>query len=64
MIFATLTLSLLALSLLTPVPGSPLAAAGIGVVLVAWSVAGWALMPFRQHRLIDLAPRTQNVPSR
>jgi MFS transporter, DHA1 family, inner membrane transport protein len=60
-IFATLTLSLLAFSLLTPVAGSSLAVAGTGVALVVWSVAGWALTPFQQYRLIDLAPRTQNV---
>ena len=60
-IFATLTLSLLAFSLLPPVAGSPLAVAGTGVALAAWSVAGWALTPFQQYRLVDLAPRTQNV---
>ena len=60
-ISATLTLSLLAFSLLTPVAGSSLAAAGTGVALIAWSVAGWALTPFQQYRLVDLAPRTQNV---
>jgi predicted MFS family arabinose efflux permease len=29
--------------------------------LVVWSVAGWALTPFQQYRLIELAPRTQNI---
>ena len=38
--FATLTLSLLAFSLLTPVVASLLTAASTGVALVAWSVAG------------------------
>ena len=38
--FATLILSLLAFSLLTPVVDSPLTAASTGVALVAWSVAG------------------------
>ncbi len=46
-IFTTLTLSLLAFSLLTPVAGSSLAVAGTGVALVIWSVAGWALTPFQ-----------------
>jgi hypothetical protein len=28
---------------------------------VTWSVAGWAITPFQQYRLIELSPRTQNV---
>ena len=44
-----------------PVAGSPLATVGTGIALVAWSVAGWALTPFQQYRLIWLAPRTQDV---
>ena len=60
-IFAVLTLSLLAFSLLTPASRSPLAVIGTGIALVTWSVAGWALTPFQQYRLIWLAPRTQNV---
>jgi predicted MFS family arabinose efflux permease len=60
-IFVVLTLSLLAFSLLTPVAGSSFASLGTGVALVVWSVAGWALTPFQQYRLIWLAPRTQNV---
>jgi MFS transporter, DHA1 family, inner membrane transport protein len=60
-IFTALTLSLLAFSLLSPVAGSPLATVGTGIALVAWSVAGWALTPFQQYRLIWLAPRTQDV---
>ena len=60
-IFSALAVSLLAFSLLAPLAGSPLAVVGSGVALVAWSVAGWALTPFQQYRLIDLAPRTANV---
>lgn len=60
-IFAVLVASLLAFSLLAPVAGSILAVVGAGVALVAWSVAGWALTPFQQYRLVGLAPRTQNV---
>jgi MFS transporter, DHA1 family, inner membrane transport protein len=39
-IFAALTLSLLAFSLLSPVAGSPLATVGTRIALVAWSVTG------------------------
>lgn len=60
-IFAVITLSLLSFSLLTPVAGSLLAILGAGIALAAWSVAGWAITPFQQYRLIELAPRTQNV---
>jgi predicted MFS family arabinose efflux permease len=60
-IFVVLTLSLLAFSLLAPLAGTLLAVVGAGTALVAWSIAGWALTPFQQYRLIELAPRTQNI---
>ena len=60
-IFVVLTLSLLAFSLLAPLAGTLLAVVGAGTALVVWSVAGWALTPFQQYRLIELAPRTQNI---
>ncbi len=60
-IFVVVTLSLLAFSLLMPVAGSLLAAVGAGVSLVTWSVAGWAITPFQQHRLLELAPRQGNI---
>ncbi len=60
-IFVVLTLSLLAFSLLAPAAGSLLAVVGAGVALVTWSVAGWALTPFQQYRLIEVAPSTQNI---
>jgi MFS transporter, DHA1 family, inner membrane transport protein len=60
-IFVVLTLSLLAFSLLTLVAGSLLAVVGAGVALVAWSMAGWAITPFQQYRLIELAPQQENI---
>ncbi len=60
-IFVVVTLSLLAFSLLMPVAGSLLAVAGAGVSLVTWSVAGWAITPFQQHRLLELAPRQGHI---
>jgi MFS transporter, DHA1 family, inner membrane transport protein len=60
-IFVVVALSLLSFSLLTPLAGSSLAVVGAGVALVTWSVAGWAITPFQQYRLIELAPRTQNI---
>jgi MFS transporter, DHA1 family, inner membrane transport protein len=60
-IFMVVALSLLSFSLLTPLAGSILAVVGAGVALVTWSVAGWAITPFQQYRLIELAPQTQNI---
>jgi predicted MFS family arabinose efflux permease len=34
---------------------------GAGVALVAWSMAGWAITPFQQYRLIELAPQQENI---
>nr|MBA3585563.1 MFS transporter [Gemmatimonadota bacterium] len=59
-IFVVVALSLMSFSLLTPVAGSLPAVVGAGVALVTWSVAGWAITPFQQYRLIELAPHTQN----
>jgi MFS transporter, DHA1 family, inner membrane transport protein len=59
--FCVITLCLLTFSLLTPVSGSFLAVVGVGVALVAWSVAGWALTPFQQYRLIELSPEQSNL---
>ncbi len=41
--------------------GTSLAVVGAGVALVAWSVAGWAITPFQQYRLIELSPRQGNI---
>ena len=60
-IFVVVALSLLAFSLLVPVAGSLAAVVGTGAALVTWSVAGWAITPFQQYRLIELAPRNQNI---
>jgi len=61
MIFVVLPISLLAFSLLAPVAGSSLAVAGAGVALITWSVAGWAITPFQQYRLIELYPLQGNL---
>jgi predicted MFS family arabinose efflux permease len=60
-IFVVVALSLLSFSLLTPLAGSIPAVVGAGVALVTWSVAGWAITPFQQYRLIELSPHTQNI---
>ncbi len=60
-IFVVVALSLLSFSLLMLVAGSLPAVVGAGVALVTWSVAGWAITPFQQYRLIELAPNTQNI---
>ena len=60
-IFVVLPISLLAFSLLAPVAGSSLAVAGAGVALITWSVAGWAITPFQQYRLIELYPLQGNL---
>lgn len=60
-ILVVLALSLLAFSLLGTVPGTTLAVVGTSVTLVAWGVAGFAINPLQQYRVIKLAPCTQNV---
>ncbi len=60
-IFSALAASFLPFSLLAPASGTFLAVAGVGVVLVAWSVARWALTPFQQYRLIRLSPEQSNL---
>jgi predicted MFS family arabinose efflux permease len=60
-IFVVVARSLLSFSFLTPLAGSIPAVVGAGVALVTWSVAGWAITPFQQYRLIELAPHTQNI---
>lgn len=60
-IFVVVALSLLSFTLLTPVAGSIPAVVEAGVALVSWSVAGWAITPFQQYRLIKLVPHAQNI---
>jgi predicted MFS family arabinose efflux permease len=56
-----LAFSLLLFSLLAAVGAGPTFAAVWAVVaLAAWAVAGFALVPLRQHRLIRIAPDQQN----
>ncbi|MBV9452742.1 MAG: MFS transporter, partial [Rubrobacter sp.] len=52
-ILAVLTVSLFSFSLLPAIEiSSPLAVLGTGIVLVTWSVVGFALIPLQQYRLI------------
>jgi predicted MFS family arabinose efflux permease len=60
-IFGVVAFSLLSFFLLTPLAGPVSAVVGAGVALVTWSVAGWAITPGHQYRLIELSPGTQNV---
>lgn len=59
-ILAVLVLSLFSFSLLSEVADSLLAVLGTGTALVAWSLAGFALIPLQQYRLIALSPGAQN----
>jgi predicted MFS family arabinose efflux permease len=61
LVLALSFLSFLSFSLLAPLGGSPLAVFGAAAALVAWSIAGWALTPFQQYRLLELAPRNGNT---
>ena len=56
---AVLVLSIFAFSLLAAV-GAPFAAPGAASALVALAVAGFALVPLQQHRLIGVAPDERN----
>jgi MFS transporter, DHA1 family, inner membrane transport protein len=60
-ILSILALSLVAFSLLAAVSGTTLAVLGTSATLVAWGVAGFAINPLQQYRVIKLAPCTQNV---
>lgn len=60
-ILTVLALSLLVFSLLAAVSGTTLAILGTSATLVAWGVAGFAINPLQQYRVIKLAPCTQNV---
>ncbi len=56
-ILVVLALSLLSFSLLFGVgAGTTPAILGVGVSVVAWCVAGYALLPLQQHRLLAAAP--------
>jgi MFS transporter, DHA1 family, inner membrane transport protein len=60
-IFCVLVLSFAALSALRPFYGSGFATFASSLALVAWSVAGWALAPFQQYRLVEILPGQANV---
>ena len=60
-IVVALTLSLLAFSLLVRISGSAPALLGVSAALVGWGVAGFALNPLQQYRVVQLAGCTRNV---
>ena len=60
-IVVTLALSLFAFTLLVPISGSGAALAGVSAALVGWGVAGFALNPLQQYRVVQLAGCTRNV---
>ena len=60
-IVVVLTLSLLAFSLLVRISGSAPAFLGVSAALVGWGVAGFALNPLQQYRVVQLAECTRNV---
>lgn len=60
-IVVSLTVSLVAFSLLVPFSGSAGAVAGVSVALVGWGIAGFAVNPLQQYRVVQLAACTRNV---
>ena len=60
-ILVLLSLALLGFSALVSLSGSALAVLGTVVVLAVWGVAGFALNPLQQYRVVELAPCTRNV---
>ncbi len=61
-ILVVLALSLLSFSLLTvAAAGSGTAILGAAAALVAWSVAGFAIIPLQQYRLIRTVPESRNT---
>lgn len=60
-IVVALTLSLLAFSLLVRISGSGGAVLGVSAALVGWGIAGFALNPLQQYRVVQLAACTRNV---
>jgi predicted MFS family arabinose efflux permease len=61
LIVVALTLSLLAFSLLVRISGSAPAVLGVCAALVGWGIAGFALNPLQQYRVVQLAECTRNV---
>ncbi|HEX5974105.1 MAG TPA: MFS transporter, partial [Rubrobacteraceae bacterium] len=60
-ILILLSLALLGFSALVMLSGSALAFGGTLAVLALWGVAGFALVPLQQYRVVQLAPQTRNV---
>jgi predicted MFS family arabinose efflux permease len=60
-ILILLSLALLGFSVLLLFSGSALAILGTLAVLALWGIAGFALVPLQQYRVVQLAPRTRNV---
>jgi MFS transporter, DHA1 family, inner membrane transport protein len=60
-ILILLSLALLGFSVLVLFSGSALAVGGTLAVLALWGVAGFALVPLQQYRVVQLAPQTRNV---
>jgi MFS transporter, DHA1 family, inner membrane transport protein len=60
-ILILLSLALLGFSALVMFSGSALAFGGTLAVLALWGVAGFALVPLQQYRVVQLAPQTRNV---
>lgn len=60
-VVVVLTISLVAFSLLVPISGSAAAVFGVSAALVGWGVAGFAVNPLQQYRVVQLAATTRNV---
>ncbi len=61
-ILVVLALSLLSFSLLTAADaGSGTAVLGAVTALIAWSIAGFAIIPLQQYRLIKSVPESRNT---
>ncbi len=60
-ILVLLSLALLGFSLLVALSGAALVVPATVLVLAVWGVAGFALNPLQQYRIVGLAPCTRNV---
>jgi predicted MFS family arabinose efflux permease len=60
-ILILLSLALVGFSVLVLLSGSALAVPATLAVLALWGVAGFALVPLQQYRVVQLAPQTRNV---
>jgi predicted MFS family arabinose efflux permease len=60
-IVVSLALFLAAFSLLVSISGSIFAVLGVSAALVGWGIAGFALNPLQQYRIVQLAACTRNV---